>query len=175
MSYSQWIVPQKYFLLLLLNIILSTFQNSYFYLLLEYKFGSVLLLTSFTYRYFTSIYLSILSTFATTGNKQKGAKSCCRMMCDGAIAKLWRPAVLCLQVSQVFSARPMCFVSPRRAVRVRRAHRRQPQAVAAGGEPLSFAGLVSHIKTKHPFPCSGDSSAIDRLLLCQMLLANAGM
>lgn len=37
----------------------------------------------------------------------------------------------------------MCFASPHRAVRVRRAHRRQPQAVAAGGEPLSLPGLVS--------------------------------
>lgn len=46
----------------------------------------------------------------------------------------------------------MCFASPRRAVRVRRAHRRQPQAVAAGGEPLPLSGLVSHI-TKNNKKC----------------------
>lgn len=38
----------------------------------------------------------------------------------------------------------MCLACLCRAVRVRRAHRRQPQAVAVGGEPLALPGLVSH-------------------------------
>lgn len=42
----------------------------------------------------------ILNTFATS--VQKAAGSCCRTLCDGAIAKLRQPAVLYLRISKFY-------------------------------------------------------------------------